>query len=232
MIYQTARVDRVTWHVGRIRAWCKETSTCTPAELRRITAILSQVTVSLSQRYSQLHQHELGKGYPDRFPNNSDSIGIELVGNYNPTTSAFEAVATAQQTSLTWLITELTKLLGITLTDIYRHPEISYKDPGDLSGTGPAITEIRVDGPASGPRECNDFRLDETDIRFFWENAIVIAPQEWQQTYDVLPCDLGGSFVKDGEVYSWRINTGGSGRLTSPDGNVRLYGCEVCRGRY
>ncbi len=133
-IYQTARVDRVTWHVGRIRARCKETSTCTPAELRRIKAILGQMTLSLSQRYSQLHQHELGKGYPDRFPYNSDSIGIELVGNYNPTTSAFEAVSTAQQTSLTWLITELTKLLGISLTDIYRHPEILYKDPGEAAG--------------------------------------------------------------------------------------------------
>ncbi len=105
-------------------------------------------------------------------------------------------------------------------------------NPRDLSGSEAAITEIHVDGPASGPSECRDFRLDETEIRFFWTNAAVITPQEWQQAYDVLPCDLNGSFVRDGQVYSWRINAGGSGRLAVPDGNAELYGCRDCRGRY
>lgn len=132
-IYQTARVDRITWHVGTIRARCKETRTCSPAELQRINSILNQLSRSLSQRYAQLHNHEVRKAYPGRYPHNEDSIGIELVANYDPGTSTFEAVTATQQAALTWLITTLTTELGITLTDVYRHPEVSYKAPGEAA---------------------------------------------------------------------------------------------------
>lgn len=105
----------------------------------------------------------------------------------------------------------------------------------DVGRSGDAtseITQVRIGGAASGPAECRDFRLDEDEVRFFWDHAREIKPQEWHQSYDMLPCDLAGSFVRDGVRYLWQINAGGSGRLTQPDGDVRLYGCEACKGRY
>ncbi|WP_460049479.1 N-acetylmuramoyl-L-alanine amidase [Sessilibacter sp. MAH2] len=69
------------------------------------------------------------KAYPDRYPLNSDSLGIEIVGNYDIKTKAYENVAPLQNQSLQWLIAELFMLFSITKADVYRHPEVSYKMP-------------------------------------------------------------------------------------------------------
>ena len=46
----------------------------------------------------------------------------------------YEAVTPAQNTSLQWLLGELYSHFSLTKADIYRHPEVSYKNPGEAKG--------------------------------------------------------------------------------------------------
>src|SRR5205823_1316303 len=81
-IYQTARVDRMCWHVGKIQSRCYSLKTCSADELKDIKSILFKKGDSYSARVGTLNEHEQAKDYPDRFPTNADAIGIELVGAY------------------------------------------------------------------------------------------------------------------------------------------------------
>ena len=75
--------------------------------------------------------YEMKKQVPDRYPSNQDSIGIELVaGTIGPGPDPFFEQATdAQNTSLSWLVARLTTQFGVPMTEIFRHPQVSQKDP-------------------------------------------------------------------------------------------------------
>jgi hypothetical protein len=45
--------------------------------------------------------------------------------------TGYEDVTAAQQASASWLITTLEGLLSLTSADIYRHPQISYKQASE-----------------------------------------------------------------------------------------------------
>ena len=75
---------------------------------------------------------ELKKPYPRRYPSNSDAIGIELVA-MGIGASNYQPVTTEQQRSLDWLIPQLLESLHLTKGDIYRHPTVSRKNPGEAS---------------------------------------------------------------------------------------------------
>lgn len=128
-IYQTAKLNKKAHHVGKIKSKCYETKSCTKAQLQAATQILFKKGQKYSTRVTNLHNSEKLKPYPDRYPLNSDSIGIEIVGNYNNKTKLYESVGPLQNQSLQWLIGELFTLFSITKADVYRHPEISYKMP-------------------------------------------------------------------------------------------------------
>jgi len=66
-----------------------------------------------------VHIHEKSKSYPDRYPANSDSIGIEIVGNSNKSNSIYESVNSKQNLSLKWLVNEFTTHLKLQSSDIY-----------------------------------------------------------------------------------------------------------------
>ena len=72
-----------------------------------------------------LSRHEHKKPWPERFPRNTDSIGIEIVGTHKD--GVYEAVSEKQNNSVKWLINELIETFNVSLSEIYRHPEISYK---------------------------------------------------------------------------------------------------------
>ncbi|MFK5914170.1 MAG: N-acetylmuramoyl-L-alanine amidase [Woeseiaceae bacterium] len=72
------------------------------------------------------------KNYPDRYPVNSDSIGIEIVVKFINDTK-YEDLTAAQNVSLQWLISELYGHFNLDTTDVYRHPEVSYKMPSEGS---------------------------------------------------------------------------------------------------
>ncbi len=133
VIYQTAHLNKKTYHVGKIKSKCYETSACSKSQLHAAMSILSIPGKSYPDRVSDLYKNEKGKNYPDRYPLNEDSIGIEIVGNYNISKKIYESVSGVQNLSLKWLIGELLSHFKITKADIYRHPEVSYKMPSEAS---------------------------------------------------------------------------------------------------
>lgn len=125
-IYQTASLKKQTWHIGKLKSRCMMEARCSPAEQK------------LSAKFdpSKEHEREIKKSVPDRFPANQDSIGIELVGEPLPRGSAipdekkaYEQVTTAQNESLKWLVKELSVTLKISITEVFRHPVVSRKNP-------------------------------------------------------------------------------------------------------
>ncbi len=117
LIYQTARLNRVAWHVGKLKARCVSELKCQ------------------SQKWNPAatHKTESAKSWPDRFPSNNDSIGIELVGMSDRKTNIYETVTYAQNTSLKWLILQLQATLKMIASEVFRHPDVSYKQPTEAA---------------------------------------------------------------------------------------------------
>lgn len=125
-IYQTASLLRRTSHVGRLRARCIVEHRCSPIELETL------------KNFSPKNEHrmEIAKEVPQRYPSNEDSVGIEIVGavvvgkGLNPAEhGVYEPVNEQQNDSLRWLIAELASTFGIPMTEIFRHPVVSRKNP-------------------------------------------------------------------------------------------------------
>jgi N-acetyl-anhydromuramyl-L-alanine amidase AmpD len=131
-IYQTARVNQKCWHIGEIRSRCYQFSTCTTAELKNIKEILFKQNKSYVTRVKDLYMHEKAKPYPDRYPTNEDSIGIEIVSGFT-SDKGYDPLNDLQTSSLKWLINTLEDLLSLTSNDIYRHSEVGYKQPTEAS---------------------------------------------------------------------------------------------------
>jgi N-acetyl-anhydromuramyl-L-alanine amidase AmpD len=128
-IYQTASMYSRCYHVGKlIRSKCLE---ITPATCKD-PALAKALTLKWSAQVSAIDSRERTKSYPDRFPTNSDSVGIELVGKSTGPKS-YEAVTASQQVSLQWLIDQVYVLFSLGKSDVYRHPEVSYKNPGEAA---------------------------------------------------------------------------------------------------
>lgn len=133
-IYQTASLHRVTWHVGRMQSRCVLTKKCQPAELKKMFDLEN------TGRNKEVNRLEKQKNFPDRFPNNTDSIGIEIVGmakgvymDNNKKVDVYEVVNELQNNSLKWLLYELTDTLKVPMSEIYRHPDIGRKNPTEAS---------------------------------------------------------------------------------------------------
>jgi N-acetyl-anhydromuramyl-L-alanine amidase AmpD len=129
-IYQTASLYQKTWHVGKLKARCLLRNQCTPTELSQL------------KKFSPAAEHdrEKVKSVPDRFPSNDDSIVIELVGAPLPSAKsvpedkrAYESVSDEQNASLKWLVQMLNQALSIPLHEVFRHPEVSRKNPTEAS---------------------------------------------------------------------------------------------------
>lgn len=128
-IYQTASIHKLCYHVGRrIRSKCLSLNLAgckTPAMMQALTR-------SGVAQYSAIDQIERQKAYPDRYPVNSDSVGIELVGRHIDD-KTYEALTATQDASLQWLVGELFRHLKLSGQDVYKHPEVSYKNPGEAA---------------------------------------------------------------------------------------------------
>ena len=124
VIYQTASLMKQTWHVGKLKPRCLAEMRCTPTELTKLKKF----------NPSSTHQREIVKNIPNRYPSNQDSIGIEIVGQAFPVNEAdhdkrtYEALTEEQSDSLKWLIQKLRFTLKVPLTEIFRHPTVSYKN--------------------------------------------------------------------------------------------------------
>lgn len=86
---------------------------------------------------SGMHKSEMAESVPDRYPGNGDGIGIELVGRTiadpkdKTKDPVYDTVTAAQNASLKWLVAQLTQLLGVPMTEVFRHPEVSRKTPSE-----------------------------------------------------------------------------------------------------
>jgi N-acetyl-anhydromuramyl-L-alanine amidase AmpD len=123
-IYQTASLNKKTAHVGPIRSRCFEENTCSPAEAAEIS------------RYGvkQGHNHEKSKRYPERYPMNEDSVGIEVVAMYHQETAQWDAPTPAQKESISRLVGLLKSNYSMTDADVYEHDKISRKTAGEGAG--------------------------------------------------------------------------------------------------
>lgn len=128
-IYQTASLFRRTNHVGLLKSRCLETHTCSPVELKKVSA--------MRHKYTELSRHEHRKKWPERYPSNYDSIGIELVGmaykkaeakSEDDDAKEYEKVTEKQNASLRWLVKELIATFDVSVHEVYRHPTLSYKN--------------------------------------------------------------------------------------------------------
>jgi len=131
-IYQTARLTQRTFHVGKIRSRCLETHQCTAAEQQSARAVLHTPGQSYGSRTNLLSQFEKPKPYPKRYPTNDEAIGIEVVGGTPK--GAYEPPTPAQNLAVKWLVAELQRELALTGSDVYRHPDIAYKNPTEAKG--------------------------------------------------------------------------------------------------
>ncbi|WP_145729844.1 peptidoglycan recognition protein family protein [Nitrospirillum pindoramense] len=120
-IYQTASVTWKLWHVGILKPRCILTLSCPEVETKALT--------SRPWNAMTVHRIEKEKNFPDRFPMNDDAIGIELVGStIDKSKDAHYEPATQQQNdSLKWLVSEISIRFRLPPTEIWRHPDVSYK---------------------------------------------------------------------------------------------------------
>jgi N-acetyl-anhydromuramyl-L-alanine amidase AmpD len=131
IIFQTARINQKCWHVGNIKSRCSELKTCNAEDLKEINSILFKKGESYELRVRNLSQHEAKKTYPQRYPTNDDALGIELVGRFDAKSGSYDTVTRPQNESLIWLVSVLEAGLGLTNDDIYRHPQVSYKQTSE-----------------------------------------------------------------------------------------------------
>lgn len=138
--YQVASVHRKTWHVGRLKAKCLESYSCSAIEMKAIKSF----------DVSKINKLEMAKSVPARFPSNSDAIGIELVGlcvldpryikpgmtsdqiqKLTDRYGVYEMVTPLQNVALRRLIERIQTALGMSARDkaeIYPHSEVSWKN--------------------------------------------------------------------------------------------------------
>jgi hypothetical protein len=133
-VTQTARLNQMTWNVGKLRSRCMVDGTCT-AKTSSESKILYAKGKSYGTRVKDLHDHEKLKSYPARYPTNDDSIAIELVGSCDAKAAsipkgekcAYVAPTGDQNAALTRLVNFLKTSYSLTDADVYRHPTISAK---------------------------------------------------------------------------------------------------------
>jgi N-acetylmuramoyl-L-alanine amidase len=122
-IYQTASIKKRTYHVGKIKSKCYQSDSCSDAETKKIKAY--------GWSPENVHDNEVEKSYPTRFPYNSDAIGIEVVGKYNSVTKSWTPLTNEQIESTAYLVNVLKMNLNLSFADVYTHEEISYKTAGE-----------------------------------------------------------------------------------------------------
>lgn len=120
--YQTASLCKQTWHVGKLKSRCIMEQRCSATELLALRTFDPQAE----------HRREMTKLFPLRFPSNQDSVGIELVGAL-VAEDVYEPVTPQQNRALRWLVAGLGALLKVPLSEVFRHPEISRKNPSEAS---------------------------------------------------------------------------------------------------
>ena len=67
------------------------------------------------------------------YMSHADSLGIVLVGALVRGGKSYEAVTQEQNSSLSRLLSMLESTLKLTASDIYTHPQVSYKNASEAA---------------------------------------------------------------------------------------------------
>lgn len=84
--------------------------------------------------FTAVNRVESGKPYPQRYPTNADSIGIEAVATYDERARTWQAPTEQQTASIRRLVGILQQNYGLNDNDIYQHDVVSYKTQGEGGG--------------------------------------------------------------------------------------------------
>lgn len=84
-------------------------------------------TASLDQKTSHLRESQLN----NNSLSNANTIGIEVVGNYNAETKEWDPVTPEQAISVAFLVNSLITTFGLTNDNIYNHEDIQPKTTGE-----------------------------------------------------------------------------------------------------
>ncbi|MBE8598055.1 peptidoglycan recognition protein family protein [Xenorhabdus sp. BG5] len=122
-IKQTASLKQYTYHIGKIKSKCMEENNCNSSEEKKIKG--------WGWNPKKTHDHEKSKEYPDRYPMNTDSVGIEVVASYNKASKFWDPATTQQKDSIKKLVSLLKCNYNLGEGDIYEHDKISYKTEGE-----------------------------------------------------------------------------------------------------
>lgn len=123
-IYQTARIDRVCYHVGKIKALCKDSGTCTKDESDKYDAINNDQNLSQEEKWLAIYKIESVKNWNQRYPTNQDSIGIEVVGS-PPDGRHYPAPDPKQNNASKWLVSQLLEFFHLDRSRVFAHGQIS-----------------------------------------------------------------------------------------------------------
>ncbi|MFC0140362.1 N-acetylmuramoyl-L-alanine amidase [Erwinia mallotivora] len=132
-IYQTASLHKITNHVGFLQSRCLLKKTCSPQDLKKVTDM--DKIKNIREKSKTVHRYEASKSFPERYPYNADSIGIEIVGKARRINNEdiYEPVNDRQNESLKWLVKELSETLSVSLNEVYRHPDVGRKNLTEAS---------------------------------------------------------------------------------------------------
>ena len=134
-IYQTASLIKQCWHVGKIYSKCRTTSSCSEEDAKAIEEILKRKNTNWGNKFRLITKRELDKSFPDRFPHNHDSLGIEIVGVMTKQSEIYELPSKVQRDSLFWLLDEVIATYSLTVKNVYAHGQIAHKDKNKSEGT-------------------------------------------------------------------------------------------------
>ena len=108
---------------------------CTSDELKSINSLLFKKGESYAMRIGSVHAHEAAKAYPERYPINEDSLGIEIVSAFDEKGQTYDTVNKDQNESLGWLVTVLEEQL--TPESVTPHQPRRFPDVGSLEYSRP-----------------------------------------------------------------------------------------------
>lgn len=100
------------------------------------------------------------------------------------------------------------------------------------AGTPPALPmaafRVETSGWEPGGEFCRDFRLSDAQAAWFFGRAREVSMADLHASFENLPCWVRGSAAGPGGAWRWEIRAGGTAKLVTPEGDVRLYGCKRC----
>lgn len=152
-IHQTVSVNHQAWHVGAVRSRGEVEGTITAGDQREVESARAGRQEWNGAAVRAVNRLEATRPYPERYPTNADSVGIEVVARFDPDTRRWDAPTREQAASIRQLVGTLQHNFGLTDHDVYQHDVISRKTPGEGADLyTPAAHAADAAGvPAAGP---------------------------------------------------------------------------------